>query len=274
MALTQREIRERAVAFAHEWRDASRENAEAQSFWNDFFNIFGIVRKRVAAFEEPVKQLGERRGRIDVFWKGVMLAEHKSRGQNLDKAVTQALDYFPGLKDKDLPKFVLVSDFARFRLYDLEENAEYNFALAELPDRIHLFGFISGYTTRTYQDQDPVNIEVAEKMGELHDALLASGYGGHQLEVLLVRLVYCLFADDTGIFPRDGFRFFLEERTDESGRDTGAQLNSFFQLLDTAPESRQTTLDEDLRQFPHVNGALFREDFRAPTFDRQMRQKL
>ncbi|HEX8566214.1 MAG TPA: DNA methyltransferase [Pyrinomonadaceae bacterium] len=111
-------------------------------------------------------------------------------------------------------------------------------------------------------------------MGELHDALLASGYGGHQLEVFLVRLVYCLFADDTGIFPRDGFRFFLEERTDESGRDTGAQLNSFFQLLDTAPESRQTTLDEDLRQFPHVNGALFREDFRAPTFDRQMRQKL
>src|SRR5205807_10472481 len=106
-------------------------------------------------------------------------------------------------------------------------------------------------------DQDAVNIAVAETMGELHDALLAIGYTGHKLEVFLVRLVYCLFADDTGIFPKDHFRFFLEEKTDESGANLGGMLSTLFQLLDTPTSERQTSLDEDLQQFPHVNGALF-----------------
>jgi hypothetical protein len=119
------------------------------------------------------------------------------------------------LPEKELPQVVIISDFGNFRLFDLETGEEHTFRLEELPDKIHLFGFISGYTKRTYKDQDPVNIAVAEKMGELHDALLESGYSGHKLEVFLVRLVYCLFADDTGIFPKDHFRFFLDEKTDD-----------------------------------------------------------
>jgi hypothetical protein len=200
----------------------------------------------------------------------VLLAEHKSRGQNLDKATSQAFEYLENLPENELPQFVIISDFGSFRLFDLETNEEHTFALEELPDKIHLFGFISGYTKRTYKDQDPVNIAVAEKMGELHDALLASGYKGHKLEVFLVRLVYCLFADDTGIFPKDHFRFFLEEKTEESGANLGRMLSTLFQLLDTPMSERQSTIDEDLQQFPHVNGSLFetRIDFSkrsAPT---------
>ncbi|MCY7346729.1 MAG: hypothetical protein LH614_10990, partial [Pyrinomonadaceae bacterium] len=272
--LTQAEIRQNAVEFVHEWKDESSEYAESQSFWNHFFTVFGFSRRRIASFEEGVKLLGSRRGRIDVFWKGKMIAEMKSRGRNLDKAFTQATEYFEGLKENDLPKFVLVSDFARFRLYDLDEGIQQEFPIEEFPDKIHLFGFISGYEKREYKDQDPVNIKVAEQIGKLHDALLASGYTDHKLEIFLVRLVYCLFADDTGIFPKDHFRFFLEEKTFENGSNVGAMIGQIFEIVDTSPEERQRTLDEELQQFPHVNGTLFKEQIRLPVFDAKMREIL
>jgi len=272
--LTQAEIRNNAVAFVHEWKDESRERAESQTFWNEFLEIFGVKRRRVAVFEKAVKKTNQNTGAIDLFWRGVLLAEHKSRGQNLDKATSQAFEYLENLADTELPKVVIISDFAKFRLFDLETKEEIEFQLEELPDKIHLFGFISGYQKREYKDQDPVNIAVAEKVGELHDALLESGYSGHKLEVFLVRLVYCLFADDTGIFPKDGFRFFLEEQTEENGADLGEKLHKLFQILDTPETSRQTTLDEDLQAFPYVNGDLFKERQDLPFFNRKMRQIL
>ena len=274
MPLSQKEIRDRALEFASRWGSAVRERSEAQTFWNEFFDIFGISRRRVAAFEAPVKKLGDKAGSIDLFWKGMLIVEHKSRGQNLDRAYQQALDYFPGISEQELPKFILVSDFANFRLYDLEADTETDFLLTDLPAQIHRFGFMSGYTKRTYQDEDPVNVQVAEKMGELHDALLAGGYDGHKLEVFLVRLIYCLFADDTGIFPRDHFRFLLEEKTREDGTDTGTLIAQVFQTLDTPPEKREKALDEDLEKFPYVNGALYEEVLRFPNFDSRMRRTL
>ncbi len=272
--LTPAEIRQNAVEFASEWKDETNEQQESQTFWNQFFQIFGFSRRRIVSFEEGVKLLGNKRGRIDVFWKGKMIAEMKSRGRDLDKAFTQATEYFEGLKENDLPKFVLVSDFARFRLYDLDEGTQQEFPIEDLPDKIHLFGFISGYEKREYKDQDPVNIKVAEAVGKLHDALLASGYTDHKLEIFLVRLVYCLFADDTGIFPKDHFRFFLEEKTAENGSNVGAMIGQVFEILDTLPTERQSTLDEELKQFPHVNGTLFKEQIRLPAFDAKMRQIL
>jgi len=275
MPLSQKEIRDNALKFAHEWSDVSRERAESQTFWNEFFIIFGIERRRVATFEEPVKKLADRRGSIDLFWKGTLVVEHKSKGQDLDKAYTQALDYFTNLKQEELPKFVLVSDFARFRLFDLDNGDDHEFLLADLPKNIGYFGFISGYQKRIYKDEDPVNIKVAEKMGQLHDALLNSGYDGHNLELFLVRLVYCLFADDTGIFnAKDDFEYYLREKTKQDGSDTGRAIADLFQVLDTPSAKRQKTLDEQLSRFPYVNGLLFRETFRFPNFDTTMRQLL
>ena len=131
-----------------------------------------------------------------------MLVEHKSEGVALAKAKEQALDYFPNLKEDELPKYVLVSDFQRFELYDLDSTAEHKFTLSELPGKVELFGFIAGYQKRKFKDQDPVNIEASERMGKLHDMLKDSGYGGHELEVYLVRLLFCLFADVTAIFDK------------------------------------------------------------------------
>ena len=271
MPLSQKEIRDRAVEFVHDWSSASREKAEAQTFWNEFFNLFGISRRRVASFEEPVSKLGDRRGSIDLFWKGTLLIEHKSRGKDLDSAYQQALGYFPGITEQDLPQYVLVSDFERFRLYDLDARDEHDFALTELPNKLHLFGFISGYKQQTYRDEDPVNVQVAEKMGELHDALLASGYDGHPLEVFLVRLMYCMFADDTGIFPKDHFEYYLQ--THANDLNTGAVIAQIFQTLNT-PDARRQRTNEELRQFQYVNGDLFSEALPFPSFDAHLRALL
>ena len=178
MPLSWNEIKSRALAFSKDWQDEASEHAEAQSFWNDFFHIFGISRRRVASFEHSVKLLGQRRGHIDLFWKGVLLVEHKSLGKDLEKAFDQALDYFTGIAERDLPRYVLVSDFARLRLHDLDEQQSYEFPLSELHQNVQLFGFIAGYQTHKIQEQDPVNIEAAERMGKLHDQMREVGYSG------------------------------------------------------------------------------------------------
>ena len=274
MALSWNEIKNRAMNFSKEWESEEREHAESQSFWNDFFNIFGISRKRVASFEEPVKKLGDKRGRIDLFWKGTLLVEHKSKGKDLDKAYTQALDYFDGLKEAELPKYVLVSDFEIFRLYDLEEDTTHEFKLSELYKNISLFGFIAGYTKHKLISEDPVNIKAAELMGKLHDELKEIGYDGHPLEHFLVRVLFLLFAEDTAIFEKRIFTEFIENRTNEDGSDVGAKLAELFQVLNTPEEKRLKTRDESLSSFPYTNGKLFEEFLPIVAFDSSMRETL
>ncbi len=276
MRLSWNEIRVRAAAFAEEWKDAHYEKGETQSFYNDFFEVFGVKRRRVASFEEPVKLLGAKRGFIDLFWKGVLLVEQKSAGQSLIPAKTQALDYFPGLKEVELPRYILLSDFQTFELHDLDECTEpVRFTLADLPPNVEAFGFIIGVQKRTFRDQDPVNIQASELMGKLHDALKEAGYTGHELERLLVRLLFCLFADDTGIFePRGIFDALIRDRTGEDGSDTGPWLSSLFDVLNTPEDRRQRTLDEDLKQFAYINGDLFAERLPIPAFNRAMRERL
>ncbi|HCE66982.1 MAG: methylase [Geobacteraceae bacterium GWC2_55_20] len=274
MPLSWNEIRDRALAFSREWATECSEDAEAKSFWDGFFSVFGITRRRVASFEAPVKKDDGHGGFIDLLWRGVLLVEHKSRGKDLDRAARQAFDYFPGLKERDLPRYVLVSDFARFRLYDLDNNEQHDFSLANLSKNIKLFGFIAGYQTRSFGQQDPVNIQAAEKLGKLHDLLKSSGYDGHPLEVLLVRILFCMFAEDTALFERCQFQDYLEQRTAEDGSDLGMHLAKLFQVLDTAPERRSAALDEQLAAFPYVNGQLFSETLPISDCTRQMREAL
>lgn len=274
MPLSWNEIKSRSLAFSKTWEHESSEDAEAKSFWDGFFDVFGISRKRVASFEEPVKKLGNKQGFIDLFWKGVLLIEHKSRGKSLDKAYTQALDYFAGISERDLPKYVLVSDFASFRLYDLEENQQYEFPLKELHKNIKLFGFIAGYQTHKIKEQDPVNIKAAESMGKLHDQMKAIGYEGHPLELYLVRLLFCLFAEDTGIFQRQQFQEYIEDRTGEDGSDLAHHITTLFHVLNTPHDKRLKNLDEHLAAFPYINGKLFAEMLPPASFDKPMRQAL
>lgn len=148
MPLFLAELRHRATAFAHEYAATANERSESQSFWRDFLDVFGQNRRRVAQFEVPVKKEGDGQGFIDMFIPGKLLVEQKTMGRDLTKATQQARDYFPGLPDYKLPRYVLVSDFARFRLHDLDTGAEHQFGLPELPENLHLFSFLSGYQSR------------------------------------------------------------------------------------------------------------------------------
>ena len=275
MRLSWNEMRVRAASFSDEWRDAAYEKGETQSFYNEFFEIFGVRRRTVARYEAHVRKLDNQSGFIDLFWPGVLIVEQKSAGRDLTRAYGQAGEYFDSLPERDRPRYILVSDFQSFELHDLDEGEQASFALAELPAHIEKFGFILGVQRRTFRDQDPVNVKASELMGRLHDALKASGYGGYDLEVFLVRTVFCLFADDTGIFePRDIFLDLLETRTREDGSDLGGWLARLFQALNTPLDRRQAKLDEDLARFPYVNGDLFAARLTIPDFDAAMRAAL
>ncbi|MCL1493628.1 MAG: N-6 DNA methylase [Pseudanabaena sp. Salubria-1] len=275
MPLSWNEIKQRAIAFSKEWESETSEKAESQSFWNEFFNVFGISRRRVGSFELPIKKADNKQGFIDLLWKGMILVEHKSRGKDLDKATQQAKDYFPNLKEHELPKYILVSDFQKFRLYDLDTDQTTEFELKDFVNRVELFEVIAGYQKRIYKDEAPVNIAAAELMGKLHDRLKENGYTGHDLEVYLVRLLFCLFADDTAIFDRNGiFWEYIDLHTKEDGSDLAMHIASIFHVLNTSKEKRLKNLDESLMQFRHVNGKLFEEPLQPAAFDKDMRSQL
>ncbi|MEQ1668059.1 MAG: type IIL restriction-modification enzyme MmeI, partial [Sulfuriferula sp.] len=217
MPLSWNDIKTRALAFSKHWANAANEDSEAKPFLIDFFEIFGITNKRVATFEHAVKKHGGKQGFVDLFWPGILLVEMKSRGKDLVRAYDQAMGYFDGIKEADLPRYVLVCDFARFALTDLDKGETLEFNLADLHKEVKNFGFIAGYTTQIIQPQDPINIKAATQMGKLHDQLKAVGYDGHALELYLVRLLFCLFAEDTSIFEKRSFQDYIENKTKDDG---------------------------------------------------------
>lgn len=270
------EIKRRAKAFSDEWKDAHYEKGETQSFYNDFFEIFGIRRRQVAVYEKQVQAIdATRRGFIDLFWPGTLIVEQKSAGKDLFKAQLQASEYFNWLPQRDQPRFILTCDFQRWKLVDLDDNGrELSFTLPELHKHVTAFDFMLGRKV-SFETQASVTIKAAELMGKLHDALEASGYVGHDLEQLLVRLLFCLFADDTGIFqPKDIFLQLVENDTRPDGSDVGRVLNDLFDVLDTPEDQRQSTLQAELNAFPYVNGRLFAGRLRTPHFTAAMREHL
>jgi len=273
MPLSFRDIKNNAHQFVKDHTNSIKENAESQSFLNDFFAVFGINRKRVASFELPIKVDDKGTKRIDLFWPGVLLVEMKSTGQNLDKAYQQGIGYFKGLKDEDLPRFVMVCDLNTFRLFDLEDSKDYTFELADLVNHLHLFDFMQGKQIQDITELD-LNITAAELLGQLHDALEDSGFEGHQLQVFMVRILFCLFAEDTGVFNRHQFTHYLLKFTHETGNDTDMHLHKLFQVLDTAEHTRNKLLTPELNDFPYVNGHLFRERIDMPSFSKEMREQL
>ena len=274
MPLSWNEIKDRAVNFSKEWENASKEDADAKPFLDHFFEVFGISRRKVASFEYKVKKLDDSDGYIDMLWKATILIEMKSRGKNLEKAYSQAREYLQGLPQHELPKYILICDFQNFQLFDLEDDTKIEFQLNELVFKVQHFGYLLGYQKKVYKEQDPANIEAAELMGKIHDRLKEIGYTGHPLELYLVRLLFCLFAEDTTLFNKDQFLDYILHRTSEDGSDLAAKLSELFQVLNRPKENRFKNLDEQLAEFPYINGKLFEEMLPTASFDRKMRQAL
>lgn len=274
MSLSWNEIRIRAKNFAAENADAHYEKGETQTFYNEFFEIFGIKRRQVARYEEHVRKLDKKAGFIDLFWPEMLIIEQKSAGRDLAKAKEQAGEYFDAIPDKQKPRFQLLSDFQNFELLDRDTGEEWSFELSQLHENVECFAFMIGREKRKFTDQDPVNIEASEIMGAIHDDLKESGYTGANLERYLVRLLFMMFADDTGIFqPRAHLLDVLQSRTNEDGSDLGQWIQSIFEILDTDEGARNKNIDEDLNKFPYVNGDLFKDPLPMAYFTSAMRDR-
>ncbi|MGC8509058.1 MAG: DNA methyltransferase, partial [Thiomonas sp.] len=268
------EIRRRLSAFAKEWAGAHSEAADAKLFWARFYECFGIRPESATIFEKAVDKLGGARGFIDSFIPGKLIVEHKSRGKDLGKALDQAADYFLALPEAERPRYIVTSDFARIRLYDLKDGKHWETTLKSLPSKAHWFSFLLEDDAPQIVEESPVNRNAAYAISRLHEGLLDIGFKGRDLEIFLTRLLFCLFADDTGIFGDNGMFRRLVARTRDDGKDLGPTLAALFDVLDTPEAERQSTLDDDLRAFAYVNGSLFSERTRIPAFNAELRAVL
>jgi hypothetical protein len=284
--LSSTEITKRAQQFAAKWKGASQENAEAQSWWNDFFAVFGVDRYSTATFERWARRASTgRRGRIDVFVPGLMIAEHKSLGRDLCGAENQADDYLAGgeIGAQEMPRYIVTSDFADVQITDLESPLDppYRFPVSKLARNISRFAFLSGYRApkRKHDEERAVSVKAARAMGVLYEALLGdvdanrADHEAQQASVFMTRLLFLLYGDDAeGLWDDDAFQTFILESTAEDGSDTGALIAQLFQILDT--EHPSPRLDVHMALFPYVNGGLFHDRVDIPQFDSAMRAAL
>src|SRR3989338_9022782 len=277
MAVNWRDIQDKAVAFSHEWQDTKDEDKWAKPFWVRFFDIFRIRERTLGIFEERVKLLNGGDGKIDFFAPNRFIIEHKTRGKDLDSAFLQAADYMDALSEDEKPRYIVVSDFARFRIYDLEapKDSRYaEFALSDLSKNIQRFAFLTDEEVREYKEEDPINVRAVRAIGKLYDALKESNYDPIPLPQLLTRLVFCVVAEDTDIFDRNSLRRYLDENTKPDGSDIGAHLGLIFDVLNTPENKRQSTMPDALKALPYVNGGMFAQPLPAVFGTRPIRDTL
>ena len=266
------EIETRAIAFQKRWKDCSGdEKQDGQTFEKDFMEIFGVD-WHDGFHEHPVISTSGLTNYIDYFLPGKILIEMKSRGKSLDAAFTQAMAYSRALKPEEQPALILVCDFETFGVYNTTKQHHYKpFKLSSLKSHVRIFSLLTG------RDADPevrteieLNTDASYKMAKLHDALKENGYFGHELEVYLVRLLFCLFADDTGVFEKGTFYNYIAA-SNPDGSDLSGRLSLLFFTLDSPPEKRMKTLPEELSHFRYIDGSLFTERITPPFFSPKMR---
>lgn len=280
-------IRERCVKFAYDWSDCvGDEKQDGHEFMRELMKCFGITKRKAISYERRSNRASTgRQGYIDALIPGKALIEMKSAGKDLDRAEEQALDYIHDLADVETPRLLIISDFRRIRIVDLDSEiatdgsgdaGRTEFRLAQLPDHVDDLKFLAGYGMVQVgsREQEEASIRAARVMADLYEALDGSGYSDHEASIFLIRTLFCLYGDDAGLWERDLFTEFLETRTREDGSDLGAQLAVLYQTLNTPAERRQSTLDELIARFPYVNGGIFAEPLSIPSFSSAMREEL
>lgn len=268
----------KAKLFADRWKDATNEKQDAQSFWREFFiDVVGLTDLREAGIEFEKKVISSKKGTtnyIDVYWKDNLLIEHKSAGKDLDAAEDQARDYLLSLPPAQRPPVIIISDFARFRVVEYLVNKHFEFPLTDLPQELHrIEAIVSGHTQGVAKEEVEADQKAAKLMADLYTELEKNGYEGHEASVFLVRILFCLFADDTRMWKTGLFSTFLKD-TSEDGKDIGSRIQSLFETLDTSKEQRPRVMDDLLVEFPYVNGGLFSEKLPIFFFTPAMRKAL
>lgn len=274
---SRQDLRTEASRFSARWHDATSEASDKQPFWEDLFRVFGIHRRQVAMFEQLAMRASTgNHGWIDLLFPGQLGVEHKSAGEDLDAAMDQLLDYLPSLPAVELPWLLVACDFKRFKWHNLDTGASGEFPLEDLSEHVDLFAWIAGHNRPgvSFENTEDVNLKATALMAELHDRLTLNGYGAHPLREWLTRILFCLFADDAGVWDRAAFHSWIALHTRADGSDLGPQLSYLFQLLNTPEDRRPPNLAPELSQFAYINGDLFEEQLPIPQCDESVRVAL
>lgn len=273
--LTWSEIETRAIVFQNALKKADGdERQDAQTFEKDLMNVFGVDFRDGLHEYQLILNDGSI-GYVDYFLPGKILIEMKSKGKSLAKAYTQAMDYVHALKPEEKPELVMVSDFEKIEVYNLKKDIKYKpFKVNQLKNHIRIFGVVAGYEDKFEEKNEiELNTTASYKMAKLHDLLKEYGYEEHSLEIYLVRLLFCLFADDTGIFEKDSFEQYIKLSA-EDGSDLAMRMMMLFNIFDTPSEKRMKNLSIELNRFRYINGNLFTEQLPPAVFDEKMRKLL
>jgi hypothetical protein len=282
-------IAEAAVHFSKAWqRRRPDEKSEGQNFVRSFLTVFGVD-VGVGEFERKVKTFDGRTNYIDFYWQGKIAIEMKSKGKSLDAAMEQLKGYMDCLPEgEEPPDLWMVSDFDTIRV--LQRNADpgsvvpveqqFSFKMSVLKKHVKHFAVLANHE-REYipTDKEKVNEKATGKMKKIYDALKGYGYEGHDLQVFVARLLFCLFADDTGIFPQGAFYHYVKE-SNPNGSNLSGGLAQLFQDLNKPEDkrSRNTYLLQHSvvkrEDFRYINGGLFSEKLDLAPFDQKMRETL
>lgn len=268
------EIKKQVKAFAEYWADKGYEKGESQKFWLDLLeHVLGIPNARdYITFEDQVKL--DHTSFIDGFISAThVLIEQKGRNKDLRKAIKQsdgtlltpfqqAKRYSAELPYSQRPRWIITCNFQEFLIYDMEKpNGEpESILLKNLAKEYYRLEFIVNSENENIKKEMEISIKAGEIVGILYDALLKQYNEKDEeefksLNELCVRLVFCLYAEDSGLFGEKlAFHNYLQSF---SVKDTRRALIDLFKVLDTKLEERDKYLDEELAKFPYVNGGLF-----------------
>lgn len=272
--LTVDAIRARAVKLAKRFEGVSSEKQHDQNFMKEFCEVFGVDPYRIE-WQFKVKKAGHSIKWGDGLLPGMALFEMKSRGRNLDEAYEQAAEYIALMpQDWAVPQFVIISDFATVHVHVRASGERHSFPLSQMAGNLDVLLPLAGYEARAVAQENEANEAAAEKIGRLHDRMKADGYTGADLESYLVRLLFCLFADDTGLFGENQRFLDLLRNTRVDGSTLHDELVALFETLNTYELTRAKNLPERFRGFPYVNGDLFAGGLARYYFDEEGRKQL
>jgi hypothetical protein len=268
-------IEKNAIAFSRRWKNCDgKERQEAVTFEKDFMSIFGVDWHE-GNHEYPVKDIQGKNNYIDYILPGKILIEMKSKGESLIIAYNRGMDYLKCLKPEEYPELLMVSDFENIQVTNLKSMKSFNsFKLSQLKKYVRMFGILAGYNSEVdFKTDIEVNTEASYKLAELHDRLKENGYVGENLEQYLVRILFCLFAEDTGIFEEKSFENYIK-RSEQDGSDLSSRLMELFKILDIPESERMINMPNELKKFRYIDGSLFAKDSPPAYFDTKMRQTL
>ena len=289
--ITKAKIKDAASRFAAKWEGPegikpTKESAHDRLWWKDLFEIFDLPFEAVAKFQVAITNLKGHKSQIDVFYPGVLIGEHKKRGctdKEFDEAKKQAVEYVQDFtragKQHELPKFIVLSDFETIIIYKIEIGYEKPFArfkTVDLTKNIDSLMFLAGEEAQLPVHEENVDIKAVSLLGKLHDAMKSTGYTDHTLQQFLARCLFCLFADDTDIFPDRDFHQLVKD-SHQDGGDLGTYLTEAFRVLNmpmTGEGKRPSILNTKWANLPYVNGGLFQDDLGILSFTEPMRKAL